>query len=217
MLAQKEKMKDKERDESAAEISKLLKLLYLRTQGPENAASCLHLQGETSRELWFDFGPPKKLSRADFRKHFSHLRFDKALQYVAFPQIELEGNGEPPDVADLLEDMTFFFEWLGQRGVSRIIKVIVDDFKAPSHSDEAIERALTPFDVEILDWRRLDLDPISLSKIGTHLREVYLQWSGRNSVLRSWSEKEGLALIPTLEVIHLIQHEVHICPYISGV
>jgi hypothetical protein len=66
---------------------------------------------------------------------------------------------------------------------------------------------LTFQDVEILDWRRLDLDPVSLARIGGCLREVHLQWSGRNTVLRAWSEKEGLAMIPTLEVIHLTQVE----------
>ncbi|KAF9772122.1 hypothetical protein IL306_010180 [Fusarium sp. DS 682] len=77
----------------------------------------------------------------------------------------------------------------------------------PSHSDEAIEKCLKDLKVEILDWKRLDLDALSLRRVGTHLREIYLQWSGSNSTLRAWSEKEGLASIPTLEVIHLSQHE----------
>jgi hypothetical protein len=51
------------------------------------------------------------------------------------------------------------------------------------------------------------LDALCLRKIGTHLREIHLQWSGSNSTLRAWSEKEGLAMIPTLEVIHLSQDE----------
>lgn len=60
--------------------------------------------------------------------------------------------------------MVFFFEWLAQKGVERIIKVlsalppqhnmcsilngrqvIVEDLKAPSHSDQAIEKSLKPF------------------------------------------------------------------------
>ncbi|KAK5996565.1 hypothetical protein PT974_01902 [Cladobotryum mycophilum] len=62
--------------------------------------------------------------------------------------------------------------------------------------------------VEVLDWRRLDLDPVTLTRIGAHLRQVHLQWSRRNSVLRAWSEKEGLATIPTLEEIYLTQVEL---------
>lgn len=50
------------------------------------------------KELWFDFGPPKKLTKADFRKHFKHLQFDSVLQYVAFPQqIELDDHTQNPD------------------------------------------------------------------------------------------------------------------------
>ncbi|KAM0419064.1 hypothetical protein ACHAPT_012003 [Fusarium lateritium] len=199
--------KERERQDAAADISRQLKHLYLRTQKPESAARSLNVGG-LGRELWFDFGPPKKLTRADFRRHFGHLRFDTILQYVAFPQIELDDHKQIPDRRYAgKEDMTFFFDWLKQQGVRRILKVIVDDLKSPSHSDAAIEKALGPFDVEILDWRRLDLDPVSLSEASQSLREVSLHWSGRNSVLRAWSEREGLALIPTLEVINLVQNE----------
>lgn len=43
--------------------------------------------------------------------------------------------------------MVVFFDWLRkeERGVKRIIKVIVDDLNQPSHTDEAIEKALTGF------------------------------------------------------------------------
>ncbi|RSL52172.1 hypothetical protein CEP54_011046 [Fusarium duplospermum] len=198
---------EKERQDAAANISLQLKHLYLRTQKPENAARCLNVGG-LGKELWFDFGPPKKLTMADFKIHFRHLQFDTILQYVAFPQIELDDHKQIPDRRYAgKEDMTFLFDWLKQQGVSRIIKVIVDDLKSPSHSDAAIEKALKPFNVEILDWRRLDLDPVSLSEVGQSLREVTLHWSGRNTVLRAWSEKEGLALIPTLEVVNLVQTE----------
>jgi hypothetical protein len=108
--------------------------------------------------------------------------------------------------------MVFFFDWLWGKGVRRIIKVIVDDLGHPPHSDEAIEKALKPFDIEILDWRRLDLDSVTLETIGKSLREVHLQWSGRNTVLRSWSEVEGLAKTPTLEMIRIVQTEVCPCP-----
>ncbi|KAF4968446.1 hypothetical protein FSARC_4140 [Fusarium sarcochroum] len=177
-------------------------------ENPEDADNSLRLQEETDKELWYDFGAPKKTSRAAFLKHFDYLQFERILKHAAFPQIELENNRETSNAkAQSKEDITFFFEWLGGKGVARIINVVVDDLKTPSHSDQAIEKALLPFDVEILDWRRLDLDPVSLCRIGNQLREIYLYWGGRNAVLRAWSEKEGLARIPTLEVIHLCQQE----------
>lgn len=133
------------------------------------------------------------------------------LQYVAFPRVELKQQGDALPASEWSQgrrDMTFFFDWLRRKGVQRIIKVIVDDIGLPPHSDEAIEEALQPFGPEILDWRRLDLDPVTLQRVGKNLREVHLQWSGRNTVLRSWSEAEGLAKTPTLESIHILQTEV---------
>jgi hypothetical protein len=50
------------------------------------------------KELWFDFGPPKKLRKNEFQKHFGHLQFDSVLQYVAFPQIELIEEDDVPNV-----------------------------------------------------------------------------------------------------------------------
>jgi hypothetical protein len=62
--------------------------------------------------------------------------------------------------------------------------------------------------VEVLDWKRLDLDSVTLREIGANLREVYLQWSGSNNTLRAWSEQDALPSLPSLEVIHLIQKQV---------
>lgn len=225
--------RDKERVESADAVKDMLKLIYLRRKKPHEAAQYLHIQDEkgmcpqtlndtrscnadsckTEMELWFDFGPPRtgSITQAEFRKHFGHLQFDRILQYVAFPRVELNRQGDASTLSERCQgrqDMEFFFDWLWGKGVRRIIKVIVDDLGHPPHSDEAIEKALQPFGVEILDWRRLDLDPTTLEAIGKNLREVHLQWSGRNTVLRAWSEPEGLAKTPTLETIRIIQAKV---------
>lgn len=47
--------------------------------------------------MWFDFGQPKKLSKTEFEKTFGHLRFDRALQYVALPQVELFDEDDSDD------------------------------------------------------------------------------------------------------------------------
>ena len=44
----------------------------------------------SDKELWFDFGQRKRLTKAGFRKSFGHLQFNSALQYVALPQVEFE-------------------------------------------------------------------------------------------------------------------------------
>lgn len=162
--------------------------------------------------MWFDLGPePKtKYTEDEFKKQFSHLKFDKFLHYVAFPQVEVIKDDEPHNPRQRSrKDLLFLFQWLRDQGVERIIKVIVDDLKKPGHSDEAIEEALNGFQVEILDWRRLDICPQTIFKVSRSLREIHLHWSGRNSVLRGWSEREeGLAKVPSLKAIHLTQVEV---------
>ncbi|CAI4212575.1 unnamed protein product [Parascedosporium putredinis] len=103
-------------------------------------------------------------------------------------------------------DMVFFFRWLyDHQHIRNIVKLIVDDHKEKPHSDEAIETALNGIDVEILDWRKLDMCPMSIRRAckDSNLRELHLQWSGNNAVLRAWSEPQGLGQIETLEKIHL--------------
>lgn len=149
-----------------------------------------------------------------FKKHFAqfqHLEFDKVLQYVAFPRVQIDLGPNLPDMRfQGSRHLLFFFQWLKEKGVERIVKVEVDDMpsKTPGHSDEAIQQALEPFGVEILHWRRMDLCPFMISRIGKNLRQVTLQWSGSNAVLRSWSENEGLALTPSLRKIEIQHTEV---------
>lgn len=153
--------------------------------------------------------PKTKYSAVEFKKHFKHLKLDTVLQYVAFPQVELNYDDESSGThRRSRRDMVILFEWLRSKGVKRIIRVIVDDLRKPAHSDEDIENALSGFEVEILNWRRLDLCPMTISKVSTSLREVHLQWSGRNAVLRGWSEPEGLAKTRSLELVQLTQVEV---------
>lgn len=168
------KMEEEELDrrQAAAAIIEHLKLHCLRSCEPDTASRLLRSldgkEGEFSispnnlalysldhvleKALWFDFGPPKKINMKDFRRSFEHFRFESILQYVAFPHIELvmkEGNPENKGAiksADV-SPMVVLFDWLRQkeRGVARILRVIVDDLQAPSHTDEAIERALKDF------------------------------------------------------------------------
>lgn len=104
--------------------------------------------------------------------------------------------------------MIFFFDWLREKGVKRILKVIVDDLEGPAHSDEAIEKVLHGFDVEILDWRKVDLCPELICKASRKMKEVYLRWSGNNAVLRAWSEPDGLKKLEDLTKIHLYIKQV---------
>ncbi|ROV96757.1 hypothetical protein VSDG_05534 [Cytospora chrysosperma] len=203
----------KEREANAEKIGELLKLAYLRNMRPHEASRFLHVADKTDKELWFDFGtgPHTGMTLEAFKGHFTqfqHLEFDKVLQYVAFPRIQIDLGSNQADMQfQGSRHLLYFFQWLQRKGVQRIIKVEVDDMpsRTPAHSDEVIEEALKPFGVEILDWRRPDLCPLMISRIGANLRQLTLQWSGSNPVLRSWGETEGFALTPSLRKIE-IQH-----------
>jgi hypothetical protein len=89
------------------------------------------------------------------------------------------------------------FSWFRKQKVRRILKlVVVDDGTLPC-SDATIEECLREFDIRYLNWNKDDFCIEVLHKAGLHnIRELWLSWSGRNSVLYSWSCKDtGL---PTL-------------------
>lgn len=86
-----------------------------------------------------------------------------------------------------------FFKWLReQRGVKRIIKLVVSDHPYLPCRDHVIVDALKGFDIRYLDWDKEDLCMQSLTQngIAPNLRELWLAWSGRNSTLLGWSNKE---------------------------
>jgi hypothetical protein len=88
--------------------------------------------------------------------------------------------------------MVEIFQWLRDNYVREILMVIVIDNGNPSHSDEAIERALQGFGIEVWDWKKLDLNSDVISKCTGSVKEVSLYSSGNNSVLMGWYSTEGL-------------------------
>lgn len=131
---------------------------------------------------------------------------------MAFPSVKVE-KWTPDDIQSDgrgRADMLFFFTWLRRKNVKRILRVIVDDHTDPPHSDEAIKQCLAPFGVEILNWSKSDLDPVTIFDASKELREVHLYWSGNNAVLRGWSEPDGLRRLPNLGVVNLSVNSVRL-------
>ena len=145
-------------------------------------------------------------------KAISILKFEDVLQYVKIPRVSIE---EPKTVANTAKtygraskpdgngrtDLVEVFERL--KGVTTILKVTVDDLKSPSHTDEAIERILRGKNVEIWDWKKIDLCSEVIYNVAPEVTEVHLYWSGNNAVLRGWSEEDGLPKLKQLQRIEL--------------
>ena len=138
-----------------------------------------------------------------------HYSLDKMLNCVYIPKVTVKWNDdESLHLRDKLEparcegqtDFFMIFEWLRQAGVKRILQVIVDDSTKPEdedprpHSDDAIFHCLVPFEIEVWDWKRLDISSDLIRRIGeNHISEVHLYCSGLDAVLRHWSDRNGLA------------------------
>lgn len=91
-----------------------------------------------------------------------------------------------------LSDLVAVFDWLELNGVKKIVKVIVLDDRDPCHADSSIEEALKGFDVEIWDWKRVDLSTEVIRNSTKVVKEVSLYSSGNNAVLMGWSSPRGL-------------------------
>lgn len=136
------------------------------------------------------------------------LKFNSILKFVHFRQLTLknhpeEGDDLTQDDIDGHADVKYFFDWLRKKEVERILHVTVDENPKRLHRDTAIESSLKNLKVEILDWKKPDLSPETICKIGDYLTEVHLLWGGNNAVLRAWSEPEGLGTLPCLKRIYL--------------
>ncbi|KAK0630887.1 hypothetical protein B0T17DRAFT_234363 [Bombardia bombarda] len=72
-------------------------------------------------------------------------------------------------------------------------------------SDETIQSCLRGFDIRFLNWNKHDLCVETLRIAGlNNLKELWLSWSGRNSVLYSWSCREhGLPTLNMLETVRI--------------
>lgn len=189
------------------------KVCFLKDFLLENSAKrmCLDIH------LCFDFSEaPEVILEESFRQSFDHMSFDDTLRYVSFGRIELQNpvkiapdskfskHFKKPKVGLGRSDLTFFFKWLYEKHVRHILKVTVDDLKDPPHTDKAIEESLGLFEVETLDWQKLDLCPETLHTACPEVRELHLRWSGNRAVLRAWGEPDGLPKLKNLEKVHII-------------
>lgn len=158
-----------------------------------------------------------------FESTFGSVNFDDILQYVYLPPVRWTDidsadnsakNYEEEEKGRGRNDISRIFDWLRKQGVNRIVKVIVEDYERPAHSDSAIVAALKDFHVEVLHWLKMDLDPFIILRIGGDVRELKLRWSGNNTALRAWGDPYGLRQLKHLEKVYLdlVEEEVSGAP-----
>jgi hypothetical protein len=86
-----------------------------------------------------------------------------------------------------------FFRWLRDEWkVERIMKVVVRDDQANPCGDQIILAALDGFDVQYLDWDRIDISYKTLARACPRVRELSLYSSGNSAALHGWGDEKGL-------------------------
>lgn len=112
-------------------------------------------------QTFFDYrGLPSEIHEQLFKKAFEKARFDEVLGYVHFPHVTVTWRQKPKEKRPIggpsRQDMKLFFQFLHQRGVRYILKVVIEEDAQSAHSDDAIKEVLGPITVEHLDWRKVD-------------------------------------------------------------
>ncbi|GLB00822.1 hypothetical protein AtubIFM57143_010187 [Aspergillus tubingensis] len=212
----------------ADSIQQEIKLYYLRStfeSAPErnirdqlSATRFLYGANIQNVNLSFDFSQgPLTISQDSFEDSYRHMVFDEVLRYVSFRPVLLQKPPGPAPGSRLAKklaqtmkedqgpnDLVFFFNWLYRKNVRHILKVVVHDTEDAPHSEKAIADCLSRFEIETLSWRKVDLSSQTLFNACRGLKEVYLRWSGTPSILKAWTEQDGLLRLEKLECVHLV-------------
>lgn len=183
------------------------------------------------KAISFDLSGYESLTRSEIEQHISILEFESTLQYVNIPKISSteqvaphrprapKTRTRPRQDGHGRTDVQTVFERLRKKGVDTILEVTGDDSGDPAHSDWAIEKALCGEDssqtmnVESWKWKTLDVSPDLIHKVAIDATSVQLYWSGKNAVLRAWSEVEGLPKMTKLRHIGLYVQNGFLEPY----
>ncbi|RSL48086.1 hypothetical protein CEP54_013099 [Fusarium duplospermum] len=217
-----ESFNDNVTGDSADEIASYLKRTYLRKRSRCKALDFLY-GGVSDTQVDFNlYGKEGEISEEDFKRGYKCAKLEDTLQFVRIPHLIIKPTPPAPSASepdDHLErhpelpsskdpalgrtDLGIIFRWLrADARVEKIIKLIVDDSRDPPHCDEEIENAVKPFGVEVWDWCKIDLCCETIAKTAPNARQINLYWSGKNAVLRGWSDREGgLARLPDLEQV----------------
>ncbi|GAW26496.1 putative peptidase S8 subtilisin kexin [Rosellinia necatrix] len=199
-------------------ILKIIRSFSIREFERSDVATALYHQVQ-ERETYFNLSGRSDLTitTAYLGKLARHLKFENVLSYVALPKLAVL-DSESTDVSSPTNlgpkgrrDMGKIFQWLRDKQVETIHAVTVIDSTEPSHSDAAIEEALTGFNIEVWDWKKLDrnCDVIANCTKGV-VRDISLYSSGNYAVLMGWASNDGLRCLenfPQLKHVHLYYQE----------
>lgn len=144
------------------------------------------------------------ITRTQLLTFLENLRFERILTFVHLPCLDFgservtgvtssnkAGKAQESDGIGR-EECQDILLLLHKKGVRKIIELIVEDNQNLPHKDTVIAH-LGTFDVEIFNWKKLDLCTETIYQAAPNAKTIFLYSSGNNAVLRSWSAADGLA------------------------
>ncbi|KAI0526729.1 hypothetical protein F5B22DRAFT_655851 [Xylaria bambusicola] len=137
------------------------------------------------------------------------LSYEQTLRYAEFPPLDMMANEresftESSHLKQEHDEVFKILEWLSGKGVKTIIKLKVPDRLVNPHDDIRMGREVNRFEVEILDWRVLDLSISSLEEeTKTRLKELHLYSSGNRAAISHWFGSEGIRLLTNLDTVEI--------------
>lgn len=210
----------------AKQVETYLRHHYLRTRGNKAASKILyemkltggrHFMVPKPKMTCFDLSYNVSMSYKSIERTAGTMEIETILQMVYIPRLERpiaaanssrRGRGTPSRETRDQTDIEKVFNTL-LKDVTTIFKVTVEDLIDPIHTDEVIEKCLKNKNVEIWNWKKLDICPGLILRTAPKLRELHLYWSGRNVVLRGWGDETGLCRLKQLETITV--HVEQVC------
>lgn len=129
------------------------------------------------------------------------LTYEPTIKYVRFPALDVHrdyketigdiSGHEHREVFDTLH-------WLKTvKDVTSVIELKVPDRLLNPHNEREIAKTVGDFNVEVLDWRFLDMGLSIFQKTARkNLRGLHLYASGKRAVISHWFSKEGLESFP---------------------
>jgi hypothetical protein len=127
--------------------------------------------------------------------HANLISFESTLKYAEFPSLELNSETKIHDLREDHREIEIVLEWLvKQKKVKQVIELIVPDRLHCPHNESVIAKWTEKLEVEILNWKCLDL---SISVLGEgskkRIRDLHLYASGKRAVISHWLSCEGIS------------------------
>jgi len=217
---------DRDRTATTESIRAIITTATIRqTDKMQELSQILQQSAERVRELCFD------ISRINFKSYrvsefvrslVSHseneglLLYERTIKYVRFPAMDMHPDEKEVRFSDMVttrnvehREVFDVLDWLKQKKeVMSIIELKVPDRLVKPHDELKIAKYVIDFQVEILDWRFLDMGLSTFEEIEDkrnkkkksnkkddvkgRIRGLHLYSSGKRAVISHWMSPEGL-------------------------